>query len=137
MAGCRAVVAGERRSFDVIDAPSGGGRGGIAIDRTEAESMRTGMARLIVAHRRVLDRLATGVAIFSAEGKLTFYNSAFRSLFELDGGFLDQSPTDSAVLEQLRAGRKLPEEQDFRQWKKPAARGLPRHRAEGAPVASA
>ena len=112
-----AVVAGERRSFDVIDAPSGGGRAGIAIDRTEAESMRTGMARLIVAHRRVLDRLATGVAIFGADGKLTFYNAAFRSLFELEAGFLDQNPTDNAVLEQLRSGRKLPEEQDFRQWK--------------------
>jgi signal transduction histidine kinase len=112
-----AVVAGERRSFDVVDAPSGGGRAGIAIDRTEAENMRTGMARLIVAHRRVLDRLATGVVIFAADGKLTFYNAAFRSLFELDAGFLDQNPTDTAVLEQLRSGRKLPEEQDFRQWK--------------------
>ena len=30
---------------------------------------------------------------------------------------LDQAPTDSAVLETLRAARKLPEEQDFRHWK--------------------
>ena len=30
---------------------------------------------------------------------------------------LDQTPTDSAVLDTLRADRKLPEEQDFRQWK--------------------
>ncbi len=82
-----AIVAGERRIFDVIDAPSGHGRAGIAIDRTEAEAMRAGIARLIEAHRRVLDRLATGVAIFSADGKLTFYNAAFRSLFELDAGF--------------------------------------------------
>jgi signal transduction histidine kinase len=112
-----AVVAGERRLFDVIDAPCGNGRAGIAVDRTEAEGMRAGMARLIIAHRRVLDRLATGVTIFSADGKLTFYNAAFRSLFELDAAFLDQNPTDPAVLEQLRGGRKLPEEQDFRQWK--------------------
>ena len=111
------VVAGERRSFEVIDAPSGGGRAGIAIDRTEAETMRAGMARLIVAHRRVLDRMATGVAIFAADGKLTFYNAAFRSLFELDPGFLDQTPTDNAVLDRLRADGKLPEEHDFRQWK--------------------
>jgi signal transduction histidine kinase len=112
-----AIVAGERRSFDVIDAPSGHGRAGIAIDRTEAETMRAGLARLIEAHRRVLDRLATGVVIFAADGKLTFYNAAFRSLFDLDAGFLDQTPTDSAVLDRLRADRKLPEEQDFRQWK--------------------
>ena len=112
-----AIVAGERRSFDVIDAPSGHGRAGIAIDRTEVETMRAGLARLIDAHRRVLDRLATGVAIFAADGKLTFYNAAFRSLFDLDAGFLDQTPTDGAVLDRLRADRKLPEEQDFRQWK--------------------
>ena len=112
-----AIVAGERRTFDVIDAPSGHGRAGIAIDRTEVETMRAGLARLIEAHRRVLDQLATGVAIFAADGKLTFYNAAFRSLFDLDAGFLDQTPTDGAVLDRLRADRKLPEEQDFRQWK--------------------
>jgi PAS domain-containing protein len=38
-------------------------------------------------------------------------------LWELDAGFLDQNPTDSAILDQLRAARRLPEEQDFRQWK--------------------
>jgi len=112
-----AIVAGERRTFDVVDGPSGHGRAGIAIDRTEVETMRAGLARLIEAHRRVLDRLATGVAIFAADGKLTFYNTAFRSLFELDAAFLDQTPTDSAVLDRLRSDRRLPEEQDFRQWK--------------------
>jgi signal transduction histidine kinase len=112
-----AIVTGERRTFDVVDTPSSHGRAGIAIDRTEVETMRAGLARLIEAHRRVLDQLATGVAIFAADGKLTFYNAAFRSLFELDAGFLDQTPTDTGVLDRLRADRKLPEEQDFRQWK--------------------
>src|SRR5262249_26820775 len=48
---------------------------------------------------------------------LAFYNSAYRSLWDLDAAFLDNAPTDSGVLEQLRAARKLPEEQDFRLWK--------------------
>src|SRR6185437_8038600 len=39
------------------------------------------------------------------------------SLFELDAAFLDQTPTDGAVLDTLRSRRKLPEEQDFRVWK--------------------
>jgi signal transduction histidine kinase len=112
-----AIAAGERRIFDVIDAPSGIGSTGIAIDRTEAENMRAELARIGEAHRRVLDQLATGVAIFNVDRKLVFYNSAFRSLFDLDAGLLDQTPTDSAVLDKLRAERKLPEEQDFRQWK--------------------
>jgi len=40
-----------------------------------------------------------------------------RALWDLDPAYLDQGPTDSAVIEALRSARKLPEEQDFRQWK--------------------
>jgi len=112
-----AIAAGERRIFEVIDAPSGAGSSGIAIDRTDVETMRAELARMVEAHRRVLDQLATGVAVFNVDRKLTFYNTAFRSQFELDAGFLDQAPTDAAVLDLLRSKRKLPEEQDFRQWK--------------------
>jgi signal transduction histidine kinase len=112
-----AIAAGGRRIFEVVDAPSGAGTSGIAIDRTEVEVMRDDLARMAEAHRRVLDQLATGVAVFNADRKLTFYNAAFHSLFELDAGFLDQTPTDAAVLDMLRSKRKLPEEQDFRQWK--------------------
>ena len=89
----------------------------MAIDRTEIAAMRAELTRMVEAHRRVLDQLATGVAIFNADRKLIFYNTAFRSLFELDAGFLDQTPTDSSLLDTLRANRKLPEEQDFRLWK--------------------
>ncbi len=35
----------------------------------------------------------------------------------LDAAFLDESPSDSAVLDRLRAARRLPEQQDFRHWK--------------------
>ncbi len=112
-----AVVAGERRIFDVVDAPTATGSAGMAVDRTEAEAMRTELQRMTEAHRRVLDQLATGVAIFNADRKLAFYNTAFRVLFDLDPALLEQAPTDTAVLDTLRSARKLPEEQDFKQWK--------------------
>lgn len=112
-----AIAAGERRIFDVVDAPSASGSAGMAIDRTEVETMRAELARMIEAHRRVLDQLATGVAIFNIDRKLIFYNTAFRSLFDLDAGLLDQTPTDASLLDTLRTARKLPEEQDFRLWK--------------------
>ncbi len=112
-----AIAKGERRIFDVIDYPSAGGSAGIAIDRTEAEDMRAELARMVKAHRRVLDQLATGVTVFDLDRKLTFHNSAFRSLFDLNAAFLDEMPTDGAVLDRLRAEHKLPEQQDFRQWK--------------------
>jgi signal transduction histidine kinase len=112
-----AIAAGSRRNFDVLDVPTRKGSAGIGIDATEAEAMRSELNRLNDAHRRTLDQLATGVAIFTADQRLTFYNTAYRSLWELDTGFLDQNPTDSAVLDRLRGSRKLPEEKDFREWK--------------------
>jgi signal transduction histidine kinase len=112
-----AIAAGQRRIFDVVDAPSGAGSAGMAIDRTEVETMRTELARMVEAHRRVLDQLATGVSIYNVDRKLIFYNTAFRSLFDLAPALLDQTPTDSAVLDALRTARKLPEEKDYRQWK--------------------
>ncbi len=113
----RAVVAGARRSFDVLDFRTETGSAGIGLDATEAETMRSALARLVDAHRRTLDRLSTGVAMFDAEHKLTFYNAAYRALWDFNPAYLDQRPTDSALLEKLRADRKLPEQQDFRQWK--------------------
>jgi signal transduction histidine kinase len=112
-----AIVAGTRRSFEVQSFPSRSGSAGIGIDATEADRMRTDLARMVEAHRRTLDQLTTGVAIFGANQKLAFYNAAYRLLWDLDDAFLDQEPSDLAVLDRLRAARKLPEEQDFRQWK--------------------
>jgi signal transduction histidine kinase len=113
----RAVVAGARRTFDVLDFRTATGSAGIGIDATEVDTMRGALARLADAHRRTLDQLSTGVAMFDDKHRLTFYNAAYRAVWDLDSGFLDQGPTDSAVIEILRAARKLPEEQDFRQWK--------------------
>jgi signal transduction histidine kinase len=111
------VVAGSRRSFDVLDFKTETGSAGLGIDATEAETMRSALARMVDAHCRTLDRLSTGVAMFDADQKLTFYNAAYRALWNLNAFYLDGGPTDSSILEELRASRKLPEEQDFRQWK--------------------
>ena len=99
--------------------------------------MRGALARMVDAHRRTLDQLSTGVAMFGADHRLTFYNAAYRALWDLDAAYLDQGPTDSAVLEALRSARKLPEEQDFRQWKAQLSRGLSRSRGQGTYLASA
>jgi signal transduction histidine kinase len=111
------IVAGTRRIFEVIDRLSPGGSAGIGIDVTEVEALRAEIARMIEAHRRTLDQLATGVAIFSADQRLEFYNAAYRVLWGLEPTFLDSQPSDSAVLDRLRATRKLPEQADFRNWK--------------------
>jgi signal transduction histidine kinase len=111
------IMAGTRRILQVIDRPSPGGSAGIGIDVTESEAMRAELARMTEAHRRTLDQLSTAVAIYSADQRLAFYNAAFRVLWDLDPAFLDSHPSDSAVLDRLRAARKLPEQADFRNWK--------------------
>ena len=111
------IVAGTRRFFQVIDRAAPGGSAGIGIDITEVETMRAELQRMTDAHRRTLDQLATAVAIFSADQRLAFYNAAYRVLFGLDPAFLDSEPSDSAVLDRLRAARKIPEQANFRDWK--------------------
>ena len=113
----RAVAAGTRRTFDVYDVVTDSGSSGIAIDATEVETLRAARDHLMDAHRSTLDQLPIGVAMFGADHRLTFYNAAYRALWDLDPAFLDQGPTDSAVIDMLRIARKLPEQQDFREWR--------------------
>jgi signal transduction histidine kinase len=117
MARLPVIVAGTRRILDVLEMPTRGGTGGIGIDVTEVDALRGEVGRMIDAHRRILDQLATAVAIFGSDQRLKFYNASYRALWGLGAGFLDHRPTDSAVLDQLRAARKLPEQADFRSWK--------------------
>jgi signal transduction histidine kinase len=112
-----ALVGGARHAFDVLEVPTPRGSAGIARDATAAETLRAEIARTVESHRRILDELATGVAMFRPDHTLSFYNSAYQSLWDLDAAFLDQRPTDSAVLDRLRAARRLPEQPDFRAWK--------------------
>jgi signal transduction histidine kinase len=113
-----AVVAGQRRTLDVVETPTGAGSAGIATDVTELEAMRADLQRQMQAHVRTLDQLSTAVAIFDGAERLVFYNSAYRQLWDLDPAFLDSRPKDGEILDRLRTDRRLPEQADFRVWKK-------------------
>ena len=111
------VVGGERRIYDVRALKLGTGSAGIAIDASEAAALRDAMERMAEAHRRTLDQLSSGVAVFDGQRRLAFYNESYRRLWSLDQAFLDSHPDDSSVLDRLRAARKVPEQPDFRAWK--------------------
>jgi signal transduction histidine kinase len=111
------VVGGERRYYDVQALNVGGGSVGMAVDVSEAASLSAALVRMAEAHRRTLDQLSSGVAVFDARRRLAFYNDSYRRLWDLDRAFLDGNPDDSSVLDRLRAARKLPEQPDFRAWK--------------------
>jgi signal transduction histidine kinase len=111
------VVGGERRLYDVHAMNVSGGSAGIAIDASEATALRAALQRMAEAHRRTLDQLSSGVAVFDGQRRLAFYNDSYRRLWDLDRAFLDSNPDDSSVLDRLRAARKVPEQPDFRVWK--------------------
>ena len=112
------VVGGRRRTYDIVDVASTTGAAGIAIDVTDLEQTQAELRRTIDFHARTLDQLATAVAIFGADKRLQFYNAAFRGLWGLDAAFLESSPDDGTLLDQLRAARRLPEQADWRSWKR-------------------
>src|SRR6202035_1456461 len=111
------VIRGERRLYDVHALNLGDGSAGIAIDASEATALREALVRMAEAHRRTLDQLSSGVAVFDGQRRLAFYNDSYRRLWDLDRAFLDSNPDDSSVLDRLRAARKVPEQPDFRAWK--------------------
>jgi len=111
------VISGERKIFDVHAARIGHGSAGMAIDASEAAALKAALLRMAEAHRRTLDQLSSGVAVFDGQRRLAFYNDAYRRLWDLDRTFLDGNPDDSSVLDRLRASRKLPEQPNFRTWK--------------------
>jgi len=111
------VVGGERRFYDVQALNVGVGSVGMAVDVSEATALTAALVRMAEAHRRTLDQLSSGVAVFDDRRRLAFYNDSYRRLWDLDRTFLDGNPDDSSVLDRLRAARKLPEQPDFRAWK--------------------
>ena len=111
------VMSGARHPMEIYEVPASGASVGIARDLSELESVRQDLGRQMDSHARTLDQLKTAVAIFDRRKRLVFHNAEYRRLWSLDAAFLDQSPTDSEILDRLRAERRLPEQADFRGWK--------------------
>lgn len=118
------VVGGERRYLDIVESPlgpsgsDGGGTVGWAHDISDLEQAEADLKRHIEAHAQVLQSLNTSIAVYAADTRLIFFNSEFVKLFDLDEGWLSGEPTLSEVLEAQRERRRLPEQADWRLYKK-------------------
>ncbi|MBV8978559.1 MAG: PAS-domain containing protein [Alphaproteobacteria bacterium] len=114
-----AVVNGQRRALSFTHQPIAGGTiVGSAVDVTDLVQADAKLQQHLDAHADTLDRLATAVAIFAADQKLSFYNRAFAELWSLPESWLDGHPSDGEILDRLREGRKLPEQRDYQAWKR-------------------
>ena len=114
-----AVVGGQRRAITFTEIPLGdAGIIGTAVDMTDVAAAEAKLQQHVDAHVDTLDKLATAVAIFSKEQKLTFFNRAFIRLWGLPEEWLERHPSDGEILDRLRDARKLPEQRDYQSWKK-------------------
>lgn len=111
------LMSGERKAHDLIVVPVDDLTAAAAIDVAEIESARGQLERQIAAYDRTLDRVATAVAIFSREHRLTFYNEAFVKLWQLDKTWLDTAPSNGELLDRLRELGRVPEVVNYREWK--------------------
>ncbi|HVZ69807.1 MAG TPA: PAS-domain containing protein [Rhizomicrobium sp.] len=114
-----AVIGGHRRALEFMHVPLAEGEiVGAAIDATDVATAEAKLQQHIDAHADTLDKIATAVAIFGPDQKLTFYNRAYARLWELPETWLDRHPTDGEILDRLREARKLPEQRDYQAWKR-------------------
>ena len=107
------TVGGSRRIFSVEEARTPVGSAGMAVDVTAVEDAEGTLTRTRRAHAETLDQLATAVASFDSSQRMTHCNNAFANLFGLDRAFLEQNPSNAAVLDRLRADEKLADKPDW------------------------
>ncbi len=112
-----ATIAGERRTMQVVEVPLGEGVAGYAIDVEDREQAHAELSRFVRAQRDMLDRLSAGVAQFSRDRSLIFFNQPFCRLFALASDFLADEPEFDRVIEAMRESGNLPEVRDFPEWK--------------------
>jgi signal transduction histidine kinase/PAS domain-containing protein len=112
-------IGGSRRRLHLVEAANrGGGTIGYALDRTEIEIAESELARHINAHGEVLESIHAAVAIYGADKRLKFFNSAFARLWALEEEWLTGEPLLDELLERLRDRRRLPEQADARAFKR-------------------
>jgi signal transduction histidine kinase len=114
------VIGGNRRLLEFTEVPLDGPVrriGGFAKDATGLEALQDQLADHIAAHAEVLEGLSTAIAIFGADKRLKFFNTAYAKLTQIDNAKLGGEPSLGDILEWLRENRRLPEYVDFPAFK--------------------
>lgn len=118
------VMGGDRRQMQVFETAASNREGdkcflyGLAFDLNEYASLATRLKETEISHRETLNALTSPVVIFGSDQRIQFYNHAFVELWSLDVSWLNAHPTHSELLDRLRNDRMLPEQVDFKSWKK-------------------
>jgi len=114
------VVDGARRLLEITEMPlrnQVAGLLGYALDRTSLEEVQAALSQHISAHGEVLEVLRAGIAIFSVDRRLRFFNTAFAELWRIEDADLAGEPRLDEVLTLLQDRRRFPEQIDFPAYK--------------------
>lgn len=114
------VALGKRYLMNFYEIPLSGTNWlvGMAQDLTQKEESDAHLERHLSANKALLEQLRSGIAIYGDDQKLEFYNTAFGELWGLEDHWLNSKPKLNDILEKLREIRQLPEQADFRSYKK-------------------
>ena len=112
------VIASDRKRYEVTEvASTDGATFGVALDIGALETLRTEIKNIADSHAGTINLLSTAIAVFDAKTRLTFFNDAFRALWDLDSVYLESEPTHELVLDRLRSDGKLEEQPKWRDFK--------------------
>lgn len=113
------VIGGDRRQMTFFERPAGDkAMVGYALDETPLDDANGELKRHIRAHAAVLEHIPSAIAIFGQDKRLLFFNQSYVSLMGFDERWLENQPTMSDILEDLRNRRRLPEFANFPDYKR-------------------
>lgn len=114
------VIGGKRLLVRVTGAPIKAGQYTIGVleDITEREHIQKQSESNESAMRALLEHMRSAIGIYNEDHTLGFYNSSFAQLWGLEEGWLNTKPKLGDIMEKLRETRRLPEQADFKSYKK-------------------
>ena len=114
------IVKGERLSIQIQEKPYANLdiTVGLAENLTWKEEIESKNKRNMSGYHTVLGSLQTAVALYDADQRLEFYNAGFSQLWQLEESWLNQKPKLGDILEKLRETRRLPEQTNFKDYKR-------------------
>ncbi|MCK5373765.1 MAG: PAS-domain containing protein [Alphaproteobacteria bacterium] len=114
------VLGGERLLVKVSETPVKDGQItlGMIKDLTDQELVQKQREISEAGMRSLLGQMRSAICIYNAKEELEFYNSSFAQLWGLEEGWLNTWPKLGDILEKLRETRRLPEQVDFKSYKK-------------------
>lgn len=114
------VVDGKRHLLEIAEIPTSSNAStvGYALDISQIEELENSILKTNQSYKDILNALSSPIAVFDENRVLSFYNMAYKQLFELSDRLLNAHPTLGDILEDLRKRRKMQEYGNFQMHKK-------------------